>query len=162
MSSDRRSLEKTIGNALSGKASHVATKSLFAGLGWKAAGSRPEGVPHSIFQLLNHMSYWQDWGVKWLDGEDPPVPEHAAGGWPGSPSPTSSQEWQRAVRAFRSGLVKLERQAREADLLATRGKHSRLGMLQSLASHNSYHIGQVVLLRQMLGAWPPPSGGVTW
>ncbi len=162
MSGNRKSLEKTIGNALSGKGSHVATKSLFAGLGWKAAGARPEGVPHSIFQLLNHLSYWQDWGVKWLDGEDPPVPKHAAGGWPGSPSPTSSQEWQRAVRAFRSGLVKLERQSREADLLATRGKHNRLGMLQSLASHNSYHIGQVALLRQMLGAWPPPSGGLTY
>jgi hypothetical protein len=35
-------------------------------------------------------------------------------------------------------------------------------MLQAIASHNSYHAGQVVALRQILAAWPPPSGGLTW
>ena len=162
MSNARKILEKTVGNALSGKGAHVGTKNLFAGLGWKVAGVRPEGAPHSIFQLLNHMSYWQDWVVKWLDGGNPGVPKHASGGWPGSPAPGNAREWQQAVRGFRSGLQKLDRQSRQAELLATRGEHSRLGMLQALAGHNSYHAGQVVLLRQMLGAWPPPSGGVTW
>ena len=162
MTNHRKILEKTIGNALSGTGSHAATKDLFAGLGWEAAGARPEGAPHSIFQLLNHITYWQDWVVKWLDGENPPVPKHASGGWPGEAGPASSKEWQRAVRAFRSGLAKLDRQSREADLLAVRGKHSRLGMIQAIASHTSYHAGQVVVLRQMLGAWPPPSGGLTW
>ena len=162
MRSNPKILSSTIGNALSGKGAHVRTKNLFAGLSWKVAGTRPEGLPHSIFQLLNHMSYWQDWVVKWLDGADPPIPKHASGSWPGSPGPASSKEWQRAVRGFRNGLTKLDRQSREGDLLATRGKHSRLGMLQAIASHNSYHVGQVVLLRQMLGTWPPPSGGVTW
>jgi uncharacterized damage-inducible protein DinB len=162
MSSNRKILERTVGNALSGKGAHVQTKNLFAGLDWKVAGARPEGVPHSLFQLLNHMSYWQHWVVKWLDGEEPPVPKHASGSWPGSPGPASAKEWQRAVRSFRSGLQKLDRRSRDADLLAARGKHSRLGMLQAIASHNSYHVGQAVLLRQMLGTWPPPSGGLTW
>jgi uncharacterized damage-inducible protein DinB len=31
-----------------------------------------------------------------------------------------------------------------------------------LQGHNSYHLGQIVLLRQELGAWPPPRGGDTW
>jgi hypothetical protein len=39
---------------------------------------------------------------------------------------------------------------------------SRLEMLHTIAGHNSYHVGQVVLLRQLLAAWPPPSGGLTW
>jgi len=162
MSSDHKILDRTIGNALSGKGSHVATKTLFAGLDWKAAGARPKGAPHSIFQLLNHMKYWQDWVVKWLDGENPSIPKHASGSWPGNIAPTGSKQWQRAVRGFQSGLRKLERQSRQVDLLVTRGKYSRLGMIQLLASHNSYHAGQVVLVRQMLGAWPPPSGGATW
>ena len=162
MSTDHKILEKTVGSALSGKGSHVGVQNVFEGLDWKVAGARPEGVPHSLFQLLNHLTYWQDWVVKWLDGEAPPVPKHASGGWPGSPAPASVKEWQRAVRGFRSGVDRLARQAREADLLTTRGKHSQLGMLQAIASHNSYHAGQVVLLRQVLGVWPPPSGGVTW
>ena len=162
MSSSRKILEKIVGNSLSGKGSHVATKNLFAGLDWKVVGARPKGVPHSIFQLLNHISYWQNWVVKWLDGKNPPIPKHASGGWPGSPGPKGSKEWRRAVRGFQSGLKKLDHQAREADLLVTRGKYTRLGMLQAIASHTSYHAGQVVVVRQMLGTWPPPSGGVTW
>jgi len=31
-----------------------------------------------------------------------------------------------------------------------------------LANHNSYHLGQIVSLRRLIGAWLPPSGGATW
>ena len=34
--------------------------------------------------------------------------------------------------------------------------------LESLAAHNHYHFGRIVLLRQLLGDWPPPSGGFSW
>ena len=34
--------------------------------------------------------------------------------------------------------------------------------LISLAAHNAYHLGRIVLLRQLLQAWPPASGGFTW
>ena len=162
MTSDHKIIEQAIAHALSGTGAHVATQNVFAGLDWKLAGTRPEGAPHTVFQLLGHITYWQDWVVKWLEGGDPPIPNHASGGWPGSPAPASAKEWQRAVRDFRSGLGKLEHQSRGPDLLAKRGKHTRLGMLHAIASHNSYHLGQVVVLRQILGAWPPPSGGVTW
>ena len=162
MVANQKILEKMVAHALSGKGSHVAAKTIFDGLGWKIAGARPEGAPHSAFQLLNHLTYWQDWVVKWLDGETPPIPKHASGGWPGSPGPSSRQEWERAVGGFRKGLEGLERRSPKADLLAKRGKSIRLDMLQAIASHNSYHLGQAVQLRQMLGAWPPPSGGLTW
>jgi hypothetical protein len=28
--------------------------------------------------------------------------------------------------------------------------------LESLAVHNAYHLGKIVALRQVIGAWPPP------
>jgi hypothetical protein len=31
-----------------------------------------------------------------------------------------------------------------------------------IATHNTYHLGRIVLLRQLFGSWPPPSGGDTW
>jgi uncharacterized damage-inducible protein DinB len=162
MSDDRKLLEKTMSNALSGKGAHVATPNIFAGVDWKTAGKSPAGVPHSIFQLLWHLSYWQDWAVEWLGGGNPAIPKHAAASWPAKPAPANAREWQRAVRGFRRELDRLARESRRANLLSTRGRHSRLGMLHAIASHNSYHAGQVVVLRQMLGKWPPPSGGVTW
>ena len=162
MNNGRNLVAKTLGRALSGKGAHVETGGVFTGLHWKIAETRPDGVPHSVFQLLNHMSYWQDWVVGWLDGEAPPLPRHASGSWPGSPGPASAAEWQRAVRRFRSGLEELNHRSRAEDLLAKRGPKSRLEMLHTIASHNSYHTGQVVMVRQILGAWPPPSGGLTW
>src|ERR1019366_8739055 len=62
-------------------------------MGWRVAAMRPPGVPHSIFQLLGHTTYWQNWALQWLDGKDPAVPRHAAGSWPSNPGPASPDEW---------------------------------------------------------------------
>jgi uncharacterized damage-inducible protein DinB len=162
MSADGRVLEKLARRALSGKGSHVETKDVFSGLGWRAAGSKPHGVPHSVYQLLKHMSYWQDWVVAWMGGDDPAVPRHAGGSWRAEASPSSRRDWDEAVQQFRRGLGELERGCRGADLSSGRGKKSRLEMLHTIAAHNSYHAGQVAFLRQLLGKWPPASGGLTW
>jgi hypothetical protein len=34
--------------------------------------------------------------------------------------------------------------------------------LTHLAQHNAHHLGQIVTLRQAIGAWPPPEGSFTW
>lgn len=155
-------LEKTVVHALSGEGAHVGSRVVFEALDWKLAGARPAGAPHSLFQLLNHLVYWQNWVVAWLDGKAPPGPKHASGSWPGKAMPASKREWDSAVRDFRKGLDALDRASRTADLLTRRGKKCRLEMLQTIASHNSYHLGQAALLRQIFAAWPPPSGGLTW
>ena len=72
-----------------GRSAHVETVTMFGGLDWKVAGARPDGAPHSLFQLLNHMIYWQEWVVKWLDGKKPRPPKHAKGGWPGGVGPAT-------------------------------------------------------------------------
>jgi len=160
---DRRDFFQGLADrAISGKDSHVETGTLLEDLDWKLAGVRRDGVPHSLFQLVNHTIYWQEWVVKWLDGKRPRPPKHAAGSWPGRMGPGSRQEWQRTVRRFRKSLDALHRRTRDAEPLSKRGKHTRLEMLLIIGSHNSYHAGQIAFLRQMLGAWPPPSGGVTW
>ena len=166
MSGDRNVLERTVGHALSGEGAHVEARSAFEGLDWKVSGTRPDRVPHSIFQLLNHMIYWQEWVVKWLDGENPPIPKHASGSWPGNAGPVSPEDWERAVGRFGTLLDELSHRSGEADLysmsVSVGSEKSRLEMFQTIGSHNSYHLGQVVLMRQMLGAWPSPSGGLTW
>jgi hypothetical protein len=162
MSADGRALEKQARRALSGKGAHVGTKDVFSGLDWKAAGSKPRGASHSAYELLKHMGFWQDWVVAWLQGESPATPRHASGSWPQEPGPASRGDWDEAVRAFRRGLQALERACRGADLSPCRGRRSRLEMIHAIAAHNSYHAGQVAFLRQILGQWPPPSGGLTW
>jgi hypothetical protein len=157
-----RTLEKVAQHALTGKGAHAETGEVFSGVDWKTAGARPRGVPHSLFQIVRHMAYWQDWVVGWLDGKEPPLPRHASGSWPGGKAPSSRREWESAVKEFRRGLAEIARRSRDSDLLSGRGGKTRLEMIQTIAAHNSYHAGQAVLLRQILGKWPPPSGGLTW
>jgi uncharacterized damage-inducible protein DinB len=154
-------LKRIYKRALSGKDAHVKVLNAVEGLDWTIAGKRPNGVEHSIYQLVNHVVYWQEWVVRWLDGEKPDVPKHAAGGWPGEVEPANSEEWEEVKRRLGKALDALSSRCGE-DLLSMRGRKCPIDMLQPIAQHTSYHIGQVVLLRQMLGAWPPPSGGVTW
>jgi uncharacterized damage-inducible protein DinB len=139
----------------------VPTKGVFGGLDWKTAGSKPRGI-HSAYQLLEHMAYWQDWVVEWTKGKNPAAPRHASGSWPAAAGPSSRRDWDAAVRRFRRGLVELDRACRGADRAPERGRKGRLEVLHAIAAHNSYHAGQVALLRQLLGKWPPPSGGLTW
>jgi uncharacterized damage-inducible protein DinB len=155
-------MEKLARRALSGKDAHVLTKSVFSGLDWKTARSKPRGASHSVYEILRHMKYWQDWVADWLKGKSPVAPRHAAGSWPGAAGPSSRRDWDEAVRQFRRGLVELERHCRNAALSSGRGSKSPLEMLHAIAAHNSYHAGQVVVLRQLLGEWPPPAGGLTW
>jgi hypothetical protein len=155
-------VEKSILHGLSGEGAHAEAKHAFEGADWEIAGVRPDGVPHSLFQLLNHLIYWQDWVVNWIDGDNPPIPESAADSWPGSVGPANGEVWQEAVARFTDGVGELTRRSSHDDLFSKGHGKSRLEMLQTIASHNSYHLGQVVFLRQMLDAWPPPSGGLTW
>jgi uncharacterized damage-inducible protein DinB len=76
------------------------------------------------------------------------------------------------VARYRSGILALQALADLPPAEATRkvaltssttsqGDNARDIVWQTLV-HNSYHLGQVAVLRQALGAWPPPSGRDTW
>lgn len=162
LTAEREAAARALRRALSGTGAHADTAAVFDGLHWELAGVCPDGLPHSTFELLNHMVYWQEWVEKWLAGKRPATPRHASGSWPRRPRPTDRREWQHAVRRFRQGLAALIRDSKASDLFSEARGKSRLEMLHTIASHNSYHAGQVVIVRRRLGAWPPPSGGLTW
>lgn len=155
-------IRKALLRALTGQGAHVEAGKVLDGLDRERAGVRPEGAPHSVFQIVNHLVFWQDHALAWLAGEKPPTPAHDAESWPGPECPTDGAAWEGAAARFAAGLERLRRHASEDDLAARRGTKTVLYVLQIVAAHNSYHLGQVVLLRQQLGAWPPPGGGFTW
>lgn len=161
---DRQYVRQTLLNGLYGRGSHVSPDKVFEELDWKLVGQVPAGVTHSIWQILNHMIYWQDFSLTLLRGENPDTPQHASDTWTDQVSPSSEDEWQGAVKTFFDGLCTVE-ECTDVELegaVPARANRSRAEVIGMIVGHNSYHMGQVVLVRQMLGAWPPPSGGDTW
>src|SRR5690606_2547660 len=122
------------------------------------AGNKPERCPHSVWQLLWHMNYWQDFMLAYLKGEAPRNPEHAAETWPEDPMPASEQDWVGEVERFSAGLQQAEQESAKdfSEEGFGRKRRTRADLLMVIINHNSYHAGQVVLVRRMIGAWPPP------
>ncbi len=162
MSDEPLGLRQIVRQALSGRGAHTLVQEIADGLDWRAAGRRMDGSPHTIFEIVQHMVYWQRFCLDWIDREKPATPEHASESWPGPAEPPNQAAWADAVGELRTGLSELDDRAREVDLEAVRHGKSLLELLQLVASHNSYHCGQIALLRRQLGEWPPPGGGATW
>ena len=156
---------RTLGHALRGEGAHVEVGAALDGMDWRLAGQRPAGAPHSVFQIVAHMVYWQDVFIQRLTGAHAPTPARAADGWPGGAEPATEGEWLAAVGRFDAGLATVQSLVSVATLdepLPNWNHRTRGEAIAGTASHNSYHLGQIVLLRRMLGAWPPPTGGDTW
>lgn len=141
----------------------MLVEQVLEGLEWQLAAVRPEGMPHSIFQVVNHMVYWLDFSRQWLEGHKPPTPEHAAESWPGATSPEDAEEWSATVDRFQEGLAGFNQWVESGELFNDRGSgKTAVEIIQMIATHNSYHTGQIASLRRLVGDWPPPSGGATW
>jgi hypothetical protein len=120
----------------------------------------PENLPYSAWQLLEHMRITQK---DILDFSAPPTGgyqhiEWPKGYWPESPEPPYPGSWDNTVAAIRNDLEKF--QALVANPAADLFKPFRWGQGQNLlrealliADHSAYHLGEIVLLRRLLGIW---------
>ncbi len=152
---------------LYGLNSHLNILHALEGLEPEAAGARMGAAAHTIFQILHHMIYWQDIALARLDGRRPVRPASAALGWTAPAAPEDASDYEAAIACLAEGLRSLEGFLSDPefdlDLVVEpdRGVTARETFLM-VQGHNSYHLGQIVMLRQELGTWPPPRGGDTW
>jgi hypothetical protein len=120
-------------------------------------GKRPNGSPHSPWQLLEHMRIAQ-WDIlEFTRNPKHESPEFPDGYWPAAPEPPDPKAWDRAIKTFltdRSALSDLVADE-STDLFARIPHGTGQTMLREAlltADHNAYHLGQLLLLRRTLGA----------
>jgi len=157
----------TLRELLYGVNSHAHVLHALEGLEPRLAGAEVAGSPHTIFQLLHHMIYWQDQALARMRGDGPPFPESAAEGWSFPRAPEDESDWEAAVASLAEGLRAIEALVADESYDLDRaldegGRRTGRGEVLMVQGHNSYHLGQLVQLRTQLGAWPPPKGGDTW
>jgi uncharacterized damage-inducible protein DinB len=159
-------LREKIAASVGGGGAHVAPLVALEELNAAQARRRPSKKLPTVWEELAHVVFWQDLTLEIVRGGQPQMPEHAAGGWPTMPTGRGgARAWEALKARFAAGVAELEEAARTRDLEAPAGRDAKstLGeLLLMLANHTSYHFGQIVSLRRLIGAWPPPSGGATW
>jgi uncharacterized damage-inducible protein DinB len=124
------------------------------------AATRPEGLPHSVADLLAHTNWWLTWMLEVIEtGQAAPYPEHAAVTWPA----TTAADWERLKSEFYVLLARVDTHTSRPDLASPVNHDETLGeLLADFALHTAHHFGQIVTVRQLIHAWPPASGGDTW
>jgi hypothetical protein len=135
---------------------HATFDTAVDGIPEELRGRRPDGMPHSPWELIEHMRLAQRDILEFCidsayaerrfpDDYWPPVGEH----------PTAEQ-WERSLAGFRADRDTLKQLAATADLFA-RIPHGDgqtcLREILLVADHNAYHLGQLVLVRRALRAW---------
>ncbi len=137
---------------------HASFDSAVQGLAPALRGRAPEGLPHSPWQLLEHLRRCQRDILDFC--RNPAYTEPASEElWPPAPAPPSDAAWDESIAGFRRDRDDLKRLARETPDLCKPIPHGSgqtyLRELLLVADHNAYHVGQLVLVRRLLGAWPP-------
>jgi uncharacterized damage-inducible protein DinB len=157
--------KRALTELLRGRGAHADPIACVEDISAEVAARQIAGFPHSIGQLVFHLNYWMSYDLRRARGERPPYPEHNAESFPVAPSPANAEEWDRLRRDFAWFLAEHARLAESPR--ATTDRHNELaGTLEAIlwqtVAHNSYHMGQIAMIRRALGAWPPRGGGDTW
>jgi hypothetical protein len=153
-----QSLRDHLLHLLKGGGAHLDFEAAIAGLPAGLRGARAAGVPHTPWRLLEHLRIAQ-WDILEFSRNPSHVsPEFPQGYWPSGDAPPDEQAWDRSVAAFRADLRAMQDLVADpaTDLFAPIPHGQGQTVLREallVADHNAYHLGQLVVVRRLLGAW---------
>jgi hypothetical protein len=157
---DDKAFRSFLGKLLDWEEAHVGFDRAVAGIPSRLRATRPPGVPHSPWELVEHLRLAQfdilDFCVN-VRYEQMEWPDDY---WPRSRTPPSDAAWKKSIAQYRRDRRALQRLAADPaiDLMSAIPHGSGQTYLRELvlvADHAAYHIGQLILVRQLLGIWKP-------
>ena len=158
MTKNEAALREHIVNLLSLGNAHATFEQAVKGLPAELRGTRPKGAEHSPWEILEHLRIAQ-WDIlEFSRDAKHQSPDWPTGYWPQSAAPPDEKAWDKSVRAFRrdlKGMCALV-QDETTNLYAKIPHGDGQTILREAlltADHNAYHVGELVLVRRLLGAW---------
>jgi len=137
---------------------HITCNSALSGIKPEIRNIKPEKGVHSIWEELEHMRIAQEDIIKYTLDESwnsPPWPE---GYWPEEGIQLNEDMWQSTIKRFTSDLAQVveivKNTAIDLNEKIPHGQgHTYLREILMIIDHNAYHLGQIVLIRKLLGDW---------
>lgn len=149
-----------IASVLDSEDAHVGFDAAVSDLPRALQGRLPEGLPYSAWQLLEHLRLTQRDILEFCVDASYQERKWPDDYWPDAAEPPSATAWDDSVARFVEDRAALKRLALnpEVDVLAKVPAGSGQTFLREIllvADHSAYHLGQLVVVRRALGAWPP-------
>lgn len=138
---------------------HVSLADALAGLKPALRGRVPAGLPHSIWQIVEHLRLAQRDILAFTVARRYQPMQWPDDYWPKRPAPSSAAAWRASLAGYRRDLRALQALARNRAVPLDRPVPNGDGQtvlreLLLVADHTAYHVGQIVDVRRALGAWP--------
>ncbi|HXN65559.1 MAG TPA: DinB family protein [Candidatus Acidoferrales bacterium] len=158
MAMKEKALRDQLKELLAGGSAHADWKKVFAGMPAKLRGVRPEKLPYSAWELLEHLRIAQHDILEFSRNAKYVSPKWPEGYWPVSPEPRNTAAWDASLKSLARDLAAMQKLVAnpKTDLMARIPHGTGQTLLREallLADHTAYHLGQVVLVRRLLGAW---------
>lgn len=156
--SQDRLLREQVVYLLNGGGAHAQFDAVIKDMPEKLRGVKPEGLEHSAWMLLDHLRIAQ-WDIlEFCRNAKYQSPKWPEGYWPKNGAPASTAEWNKSVQQCKKDLKAMQDLVAEpkTDLFARIPWGDGQTILREallVADHNAYHVGQLVDVRRLLGAW---------
>ena len=147
-----------LSRALAWQDAHATFDDAVSGIPSELRGRRAENLPYSAWQLLEHLRITQRDILDFCVNSKYQEMNWPDDYWPASAAPPADDAWDASVRACKADRQALQTLAGDTslDLDATIPHGSGQTYARELVlaiDHSAYHVGQLVLLRRLLGSW---------
>ena len=151
-------LREHIIELLNGRSAHASFDDAVKDRPEKLRGAKPEGLPHSAWMLLEHLRIAQRDILEFSRNPKYKAPKWPDDYWPKTEAPPSAAAWNKSVGQFRKDLKAMRELVAnpKTDLYASIPWGDGQTVLREallVADHNSHHLGQLIDVRRLLGAW---------
>lgn len=142
---------------LLGGSAHLNNEAILRNFPIEWIGEKPNGFAHSAWQLLEHIRIAQSDIINYcLDPINHVSPNWPDEYWPQDHSPEKDEDWNVSVDHFVDDLNRMIEMINQSDdlfsPLLSESSHTLCREAMLLADHNSYHLGQIVLVQKCLNS----------
>jgi len=143
---------------LTGEHAHVNFDNAIKGIPEKLIGVRPDKIPYSIWQITEHIRITQ-WDILEFSRKEQHIsPKWPQGYWPKNEAPQDISEWKESLRLIKNNRDSLIEMIADHnnDLLRPFPYGQGQNLLREallVIDHTSYHTGEIIVVRRLLGSW---------
>jgi hypothetical protein len=141
---------------LEGGSAHAGFDEALENLPKELRGGKPDKLPYSIWQLVEHIRIAQWDMVEFSKHEKHKSPKWPDEYWVKESAPADEVAWEKSIKQInndRDDFIKLLKSEDIYQKIPHGDGQTILREALQIADHNAYHIAEIIIIRRLLGAW---------